>query len=177
RFLTASDDASVWIEAFLGLEKSGWKGRSGTALAAQEREAQYFRLMAGEAARLGRLEMLGLFLDGTPVALKCNFTGGRTQFSFKIAFDESYRPFSPGVLLELEHIEAFDCNDALDHADSCAIPGHPMIGRLWHGRRAIGHLLISTGSRRGTLALGAISALRALKRSLQRTGASTRSSS
>ena len=48
--------------------------------------------------------MLALRLDGAPIAMKFNVEAGDGAFALKVAFDEAYARFSPGVALEIESI-------------------------------------------------------------------------
>jgi hypothetical protein len=57
-------------------------------------------------------------------------------FTFKIAFDEDFARFSPGVLLQLEYLKVLDRDD-IGWTDSCAVEDHPMINSLWKERRTI----------------------------------------
>src|SRR5262249_19749962 len=97
-------DLESWVEQFLQLEASGWKGQHGTALAVHSNERNFFHAVARDAFARHRLMMLGLFLDGKPIALKCNLLMGDGAIAFKIAFDEQYARFSPGVQLALDNI-------------------------------------------------------------------------
>lgn len=145
RTMQPNEAAEPWIEQFLALEASGWKGRAGTALACEPAHATFFRKMCQGAHARGKLEMLGLFLDDRAIALQCNLGDARGLFAFKIAYDENLSQYSPGVLLEIFNIERMH---ELRHArwmDSCAIPNHPMINRLWIERRLIQNLWLSTG--------------------------------
>ena len=108
--------------------------------------------------------MLASRVDGKPVAMKCNFLAGRGSFAFKIAFDESYSHFSPGMLMEIENIRRFHAIPDIEWMDSCAVPSQAMINRLWPGRRIIQTVLVSTGNPPGNLAVSAIPMLRWLKR-------------
>lgn len=99
-----------WIERFLEIESSGWKGNAGTALAQVSGDAEFFReVIAGSHCR-GRLTMLGLRLDGRLIAIKCNLRSGVVSFAFMIAFDEQYAAHSPGLLLEMENIRQLHRN-------------------------------------------------------------------
>jgi hypothetical protein len=170
RLLGPSDDPLPWIAQFLDLEARGWKGAEHTALACTENERGYFTDIVREAHRRGQLMMLGLFLNDRPVALKCNFRAGDGAFALKIAFDEEYDKYSPGVQLELDNVAAAH-QLGLTWMDSCAIANHPMINRLWTERRMIQHVLISTGRWQGNMLLGLFPLLRALKRSWRPTAA------
>ena len=123
-----------WTAEFLALEAAGWKGAGGSALAsAADTRALFTAALAGAAAA-GRLERLALRLDGRAVAMLVNFITAPGAYSFKTAFDEDYARFSPGMLLQLENLALLE-RPELRWADSCAAEGHPMIERLWRGRR------------------------------------------
>lgn len=166
--LDGSPGRDKWATSFLELEERGWKGTDGGAMALHPAQAQFFREITAAADQRGKLGCLSLSLDGRLIAMKCNFTSGDGAFAFKIAFDETHARFSPGVQLELENVRWFHAHPRLRWMDSCADPRHPMIGRLWSERRVIHSLLVSAGSRRGDWALGALPALRTLKRLLNR---------
>jgi hypothetical protein len=155
------------IEEFLELEAAGWKGERGSALGSTAAGARFFRAMAMQASARGRLMMVGLELDGRPVALKCNLLAGEGSFAFKIAYDEDYARFSPGALLELENIRAFHRRPALQWMDSCAAPEHFMLNRLWLERRPLIDVLAATGRAPG-LALSALEAGAGALRHLRR---------
>src|SRR5262245_29643707 len=54
--LTPDDDVAVWIEEFLRLEASGWKGRENTAIASDESDQSYFRSIAKGSLRTRRID-------------------------------------------------------------------------------------------------------------------------
>ena len=87
---------ATWIDHFLALEASGWKGAAGSALAAHDATTGLFRDALRGAAQRGRLERLSLTLDGRPVAMLANFITPPGAFSYKTAFDERFARFSPG---------------------------------------------------------------------------------
>ena len=154
--LRPGEDPLPWIDAFLELEASGWKGQDGTALEVDPNQRRFFREGAAALAAEGRLWMLGLSLDGRWVALKCNFLAGRGGFAFKIAYDEKYARFSPGVLLEIETISRLHQRREIEWMDSCAVPDHFMANRLWTSRREITTRLIATGATSGRLFVRAL---------------------
>lgn len=142
------DDSSTglaeWTEEFLALEKRGWKGRNGSALANfPETRALFSEVLAGAAA-LGKVERLDLRLEGRPLAMLVNFHSPPGSFSFKTAFDEDFARYSPGVLLQVENLALLDRAD-IEWCDSCAAQGHPMIDSIWTGRRSIGRYSIAIG--------------------------------
>ncbi|HEY4884777.1 MAG TPA: GNAT family N-acetyltransferase [Myxococcales bacterium] len=154
-------DPAPWVDEFLDLEAQGWKGREGVD---SVRDRTFVQQMAAGGARRGKLQMLALRLDGRPVAMKMNLVGGEGAFAFKITFDESFRRFSPGVLLELDNVERAHQLPALRWMDSCAAPNRFMINHLWPDRREMQTVFFSTGSRRGALAVAMIPLLHFLRR-------------
>jgi hypothetical protein len=154
------DDVDTWIEEFLEFEAKSWKGKGGRALVCSGTDRKYFVEIAREAFRRGKLMMLALLFNGRPIAYKVNFLSGAGSFAFKIAFDEEYARYSPGVLLELENIRLLHDRTQIKWMDSCANPDRFMINQLWTDRRAIQTLLISTGKRQGDLVVAAIPLLK-----------------
>lgn len=133
-----------WIEQFLALEHSGWKGAAGSALASHHTTAAVLREALVGAAELGKLERLTLTLDREPIAMLATFLTPPGAFSYKTAFDERYSRFSPGVLLQRENL-AILSNPQIAWSDSCASADHPMIDHIWRERRAIGRVSIAIG--------------------------------
>jgi CelD/BcsL family acetyltransferase involved in cellulose biosynthesis len=168
RTLRLDDDPLPWIEQFLVLEASGWKGVAESAIGSRRNETQYFRTICREGHRRKQLHVMGLFLDGKPIAMKLNFETGKVGYAVKICYDETYKDYSPGIQLELEYLTYFQTQSGLTLVDSCAVPDHPMINRLWKGRRAIADFVISPRRTKGNLQLAAYMALRSLKRSMGR---------
>jgi hypothetical protein len=166
--LTPDDDVGVWIEEFLRLEAGGWKGRENTAIASDESDQSYFRSIAKEAFRRGRLSMLALRLDGRPIAYKCDFPTGRGLFTFRIAFDENYARNSPGMLLEIENIRRLHARSQIDWVDSCNDSFSSMFNRLWPARRTILDVVVGAGKTWGDWVVAAIPLLKLLNRKLLR---------
>jgi hypothetical protein len=157
--LQNKQDLEAWIEEFLLLEASGWKGELRTALASTENDRNFFREILTEAFKRGRLLMLALRLNGKAIAMKCSVVAEPGAFSLKVAFDERYARFSPGVLLEIHNIRNLHQHPEIKWMDSCAIPNHPMINHLWGERRLIQSLVASDGPR-GSLLLSILPLLR-----------------
>jgi hypothetical protein len=112
--------------------------------------------------------MLRLDLDGQPISMLAHLRTGRTAISFKIAYDEAYARFSPGVLLQMEWLER---GLTLDWTDSCAVPGHPMFESLWLERRPIITLMVPAGRPLARCACAFEQRLRALHAKLRRRSA------
>lgn len=161
--LEAGDDIEAWIEAFLQIEASGWKGRVGTALACTKADQTFFRAVTKEAFRHDRLLMFALHHNGCPIALNCYYRGGEGCYFFKPAFDESYAAFSPGRLLEVETIRRLHAWPGIQWADSCTSPNNELMNGIWMDRRTIMTVLISTDRSLGNLLVSVHPLLKWLK--------------
>ena len=130
-------------ERFLSLEHRGWKGKRGTALLASAHLATFTRTMTRLMACEGKCRIDAIEIDGRAVAMGIILTvAGRAHF-WKTAFDETYANRSPGVQFALDLTQAQLADDSVWLTDSCAVPDHPMIDRLWPERMPVGDLLIA----------------------------------
>jgi CelD/BcsL family acetyltransferase involved in cellulose biosynthesis len=148
RRLVEKSELSAWCDDYLALERKGWKGKAGTGLATDAAAEAFFRAAAAGAWEAGRLQFLRLDLDGRAIAMLANFLTPPGGFSFKTAFDEDYRRFSPGVLLQVENLRILEDPDIL-WVDSCAMDHHSMIDGLWRERRSVVRVTVPlAGARR-----------------------------
>jgi CelD/BcsL family acetyltransferase involved in cellulose biosynthesis len=145
--LEGSADAASWCADFLALEASGWKGDAGSALASDAATRAFFVRAINQGYEAGRVDMLKLALDGRPLAMLVNFIALPGSFSFKIAYDEAFARFSPGVLISLENLKILE-RPGFGWMDSCAAEGHPMIESLWGQRRALNWMAVPLGGGR-----------------------------
>jgi CelD/BcsL family acetyltransferase involved in cellulose biosynthesis len=166
RIFKPGDDLAAWCDAFLELERSGWKGREGSALACSAATEHFFRDALAGAEEAGQLQLLALELDNRPIAMLVNFLAPPGSFSFKTAFDEAFARFSPGVLLQIENLAILE-RPEIAWMDSCAAEQHPMIESLWGERRALVRVTVSLSGPRRRL-------VHAAARSLERLSAARR---
>jgi CelD/BcsL family acetyltransferase involved in cellulose biosynthesis len=138
------DESSLWCDDFLTLERSGWKGESGSALGSTPATEAFFRSLIADGVKAGRIEILKLCLDEKPIAMLVNFIALPGSFSFKIAYDEDYARYSPGVLIQLENLAILE-RPGFAWMDSCAIQNHPMINSLWGERRQLAWVALPLG--------------------------------
>jgi CelD/BcsL family acetyltransferase involved in cellulose biosynthesis len=162
--LEGTQKIEIWIDDFLAIEASGWKGEAGSALSCTEATRRFFAQTARGAAQAGRLERLSLTLDGNPIAMLASFVTPPGAFSFKTTFDERFARHSPGLLLQLENLAMLE-HPQVDWTDSCAAPGHSMIERIWREKRTIVSRNIAIGGAARRAAFKALMALENRKRS------------
>ncbi|MHB2266961.1 GNAT family N-acetyltransferase [Aliihoeflea sp. PC F10.4] len=132
------------LEAFLTLENAGWKGAKGTAFLSRAPHAAFAR--AAFAPGLAVVD--SLLLDGVPIAVSVNIGDGRTLFTPKCAFDETYRKYGPGMVLEYLVVTDFFEQDRYDEMDaSTMIDGHVITG-FWDSQKTMGTVVVGPqGSR------------------------------
>jgi len=87
------------LQQFLDLEKAGWKGAAGTAIACSRHRADFYTDVTQRMGERGWLEWHFLELDGAPVAAHLAIRFGRSLVLTKIAYDEAYARLGPGNLL------------------------------------------------------------------------------
>jgi CelD/BcsL family acetyltransferase involved in cellulose biosynthesis len=141
--LDASDDTAQWVDELLALEAAGWKGKRGTALAVDPNLKSAMQMACAELCQAGKLRMWKLTLDGKAIAVMHGIVEGDQAWLGKIAYDEAFARFSPGVMLILHATEQLMKDEGLARVDSCAIPGHPMIENIWRDRIAMADVVIA----------------------------------
>jgi CelD/BcsL family acetyltransferase involved in cellulose biosynthesis len=144
--LTLRDDSQdpAARSRFLDLERSGWKGESGTrtAMACRPGHADFFVQMCERFARSGRLQLLSLANEEQVAAMQCDLLAGDMVYGFKTAYDEELNRFSPGVQLHIANLERFH-DSGRSWIDSCAAPDNTSAGRLWPDRRRLRSIVIA----------------------------------
>ena len=90
--------APLW-NTLLKLEVTGWKGRSGTALAYDACRRAFFHAYALAACKAGALQIATLRIGDRNVASHLAIERGKRLWLLKIAYDETYSKCSPGLLL------------------------------------------------------------------------------
>ncbi|WP_395449982.1 GNAT family N-acetyltransferase [Aminobacter sp. UC22_36] len=136
------DDVRHAIEQFLTLEASGWKGRQRTAMAIDRYRAAFAREAVHRMSEQDMCRIHTLTLDGRTIASLVVFVEAGVAYTWKTAYDETLSAFSPGVLLMMavtgQHLD--DPNIMM--TDSCAVPDHPMVGKMWSERKPMGTFVV-----------------------------------
>jgi CelD/BcsL family acetyltransferase involved in cellulose biosynthesis len=142
---TSTEPAAVdaAIGNFLALEAGGWKGRAGTAAAAREELRGFVRAAVSSLAREGKVAIGRLLVDGRAIAATIVLRSGRSAWFWKIAYDETFARFSPGVMLSVAVTEELLDEPAIACVDSCASADHPMIDHLWRERLPVCNRLMA----------------------------------
>ena len=141
--LQPGEDFAPFLKAFLKLESEGWKGERGTAIADQPAAASALQSGLAAMASAGRLKFWQINFNGEPIASLFALVDDGEVALGKIAHAESFAKYSPGVLIILDATKSLLDDGGFVRADSNAMPGHPMIDRIWRDRIACMDVLVA----------------------------------
>lgn len=136
------DDVRLGVETFLTLEAAGWKGRERTAMAIDRFRAAFAREAVYRLAERDLCRVHTLSVGGKPIACLIVFIENGVAYTWKTAYDEAYSGYSPGAQLMLDVTRTHLDDPNIDATDSCAVPDHPIMSRLWMERRKVGTMVI-----------------------------------
>ncbi len=132
--LQRGQDPKPFIDDLLMLEAKGWKGSKGTAIAANPKLKLALEEACASLHQSKKLRFWTLKLNGKAIASLFAIVEGGQAWLGKIAYDEDFSKYSPGVQIILDCTEAFFNEPNIKLIDSSAIPNHPMIDRIWRDR-------------------------------------------
>ena len=136
------DEIRHAIESFLTLEAAGWKGRERTAMAIDRYRAAFAREAVHRLAEQDMCRIHMLTLDGRAIACLVVFVEAGVAYTWKTAYDETLSAYSPGTLLMIEVTKQHLDDPNIVMTDSCAVPDHPVMSRLWSERKPMGTLVV-----------------------------------
>jgi CelD/BcsL family acetyltransferase involved in cellulose biosynthesis len=151
------------VAEFIDLEKRGWKGRAGSAVAFDPSSAEFMIEAVAALARERKVRVDRLSLDGRTIAAAITLYSGDYAWFWKIAYDEEFARYSPGVQLTVDLTAVFESDRQLAMIDSCAVADHSMIDHLWSGRLAMADWLVPLD---GSLSFAAAAAAERARRML-----------
>jgi CelD/BcsL family acetyltransferase involved in cellulose biosynthesis len=141
--LGPKDDTAPFVDDLLRLEAAGWKGKKGTALNSDIKLVKALHEAAAALHASKKLRFWSLQLDGKTVATLYAIVEGPNAWLGKIAYDESYAKYSPGVMIIFDCTESFFAEKKIIQIDSSAIPDHPMIDRIWRERLSMATVFVA----------------------------------
>ena len=112
------------LDEMFALEAAGWKGREGTAILSNPRDAAFYRSLAFAAAEAGALRLALLREEGRLVAYEYCVVSAGTVLAMKVGYDENRRRLQPGHLVAVMNIR-----------DACADPALEWYDMLGNGLR------------------------------------------
>jgi CelD/BcsL family acetyltransferase involved in cellulose biosynthesis len=102
--ITDRDDIREVTEEFLALEHAGWKGRAGSSILSNAREAAFYRALASVTAAAGSLRVPLLRHEGRMIAAELCIVDGESCIALKTTYDEAFSSKSAGLVVMLMHL-------------------------------------------------------------------------
>ena len=130
-------DGVAAFERFLELEFASWKGRAGTAVLCRADKAVFAREAFRRMAAEGCAWVEALHVGDRVVSAQVMMRSGRAAFTWKIAHDEAFAEFSPGILLVEDYSAKLLADGGLDFADSCSFNEQSFMSDLWKERQEV----------------------------------------
>lgn len=154
---TAVRDA---LEEFLVLEAAGWKGRARSAMLLDRYRSAFAREAINGLAEAGRVRIYTLRVGTATVASLVVLSVKGEAVLWKTAYDEAYAKASPGFQILVEASQDLMADPSVTFVDSCAVPGHELLERLWPDRLEVGTLVIGLTQESGGAVSRAAAGLR-----------------
>jgi CelD/BcsL family acetyltransferase involved in cellulose biosynthesis len=148
-FTTAREPAAVAtaLEDFFTLESRGWKGQAGTAALCHDEVRSFMMAAVTALAARGNVAIDRILIDGRAIAATITLRTHDAAWFWKIAYDEAFAKYSPGVVLTVAVTEELVEDTTIARTDSCATANHPMIDHIWRERLALVDRLIAVRPR------------------------------
>ena len=93
------EEASDALSQLVAVEASGWKARQGSALSTRPDLLRFFKIYSERAAARNRLRVSVLTFDDTAVAVELGLEAYGRSWQLKVAYDEHFAAFVPGLQL------------------------------------------------------------------------------
>lgn len=113
-----------WLEEFIEVESKSWKMEHGGAFKRRTHLIPFLQTITSEAVKRNRLFASMGRLDGKPIACYLGFVSNGKLMIYKPAYDETYKKYSPGILLLLEILKRVQNGEFnnIQWIDSCSSP-------------------------------------------------------
>jgi CelD/BcsL family acetyltransferase involved in cellulose biosynthesis len=164
-----SADAGA-VDEFLEMEATGWKGRvvDNGAFLREPAKVEWFREWRERWASAGRLLLLSLQAGDTAIAMLWSVWAGDRLICFRIAYDDAYARFAPGVALFFDALEYVRDNTDAQSLDTYTDRNNNFFLDILPERQRITMLLIGTG---GAVDRSMVAALPGMERVVARSSA------
>ncbi len=134
------------IDTVIAIEAAGYKARTGVAMVGHDGEPEWFRHMCAEFRESGRLLLYALEGGGRTVAIQMFLRHGSRAFLIKLAYDEKFSRFRPGLQLQLDVIDHVFATTDLEWIDSCTYEANETLLRMYPDRRMVTNDVFGVGT-------------------------------
>jgi CelD/BcsL family acetyltransferase involved in cellulose biosynthesis len=115
---------------FRNLEHKGWKGLKKGSINCNKNTINYYTEIMSNDNCKEIIQFHELIANNTCIASCIRFKSNRYYFEVKTSYDESYKCFNPGKLLEIEILNRLTKDDFI-LVDSCTSEDNHLINQLW----------------------------------------------
>ena len=98
-------DLDALLDEAFAVEALGWKGETGSAIAASPETRRFYTAVARWAAARGTLRLVTARVDGRMVAFELDLLEAGRMHALKTGFDPEFGGYSPGHLVALAAVE------------------------------------------------------------------------
>jgi CelD/BcsL family acetyltransferase involved in cellulose biosynthesis len=151
------------VDELISIEGASKLAAGGLVLKSNPAYERFFGEMCAGFAAAGRLELVALRFGERTLAIRCNLLADPGIFYFKVAYDEAFAQFSPGIRLEVESFHLFHARAKSAWVDSCSDPNNETMNRLLPERRRLVTLVLVKPGLRAPATAAALRAGRALR--------------
>lgn len=160
--LVDRSDDPAGVEVLVGLEASGYKAHTGVAMASHPGEVAWFTEMCDRFRAAGRLHLHTLEVGARAIAAQLALRAGEGLFLLKVAYDEEFAPYTPGIQLHLDGIDHLFATTDAAWIDTCTYGGNATAERMYPDRQSVSAVVLATGGWVDRGALWGVSRARAL---------------
>lgn len=114
-------DLGKAFQDLLAVDERSWKHAHGTAITAVPRQQVFYRSIAEESHRRGRLHLTLMYLDGRPIAFNLGLLQGDRYYYLKTSYDETLRQAGVATVFRARLVESL-IGDGMGWLD---FPGEP----------------------------------------------------
>jgi Acetyltransferase (GNAT) domain len=151
------------VDQLIEIEGASRLAAGGMVLKSDPSYERFFREMCAGFAAAGRLQLHSLRYGDQTLAIRCNLMADPGIFYFKVAYDEAFAQFSPGIRLEVESFHLFHDRPQSEWVDACSDPNNETMNRLLPERRTLVTLVLVKPGVRAPVTAAALRTGRALR--------------
>lgn len=141
------ENNAKYLEQFLELENRGWKGQRGTSIACDAERVAMLKELINEKHNKPVYGFFVLTLDNKVIAIGLNYIQSGCLVTVKMAYDEEYRSYAPGLLLSWKTLELTLEHDDIKYINSNTIAGD-VLEKIWKQRLEVGSIFFSVNKGR-----------------------------
>ena len=124
------NDLRKGLDNFCNLEHRGWKGRTGGSILSSSSVTLFYNDMIAKIKNRESLTFQELWDGNTLIASAMRMMRGGYWYDIKTTYNENYREYGPGKLLELINLEFLKFEDFIQ-LDSCTSRDNYVINKYW----------------------------------------------